>query len=290
MYRDVVDGADPTNPDVWPAFRAFVIERADEVAELLGTRQVQTNEVGRSAALFPALATLTALDGRPIGLVELGASAGLNLLLDRYRVDYVPSGGTGPDDSPVHLRCELRGTRRPPIDGPAPVIASRLGVDRLPVDVRDEAAVRWLRACIWPDVADRAERFDAAVSLARIDPPEIWTGDIVEQVEPAVDTVPDGVLPCLVSTWVLAYLKADHRRALQDQVESIARKRPIAYVTAEYEMTVPWLEPVVRRPSIDPGEVPTRLSLALWDGDRVEQLSLAWMHAHALWIEWLDER
>ncbi len=93
-----------------------------------------------------------------------------------------------------------------------------------------------------------------------------------------------------MSTWVLAYLRPEARAALHDRVESIARHRAIAYITAEYEMTVPWLGPVSRRPAIDTGEVPTRLGLALWDGPRVEQWSLAWMHAHALWIEWLDER
>jgi hypothetical protein len=280
---------DPASTDVWPVFRELVLSRADELSSMLATRHVQTNEVGRSAAILPALCALGLLDDRPIGLVELGASAGLNLLLDRYRIDYVPIGTVGPLDSPVHLECDLRGTRRPPLDRPAPRIVSRLGIDRSPVDVRDDDAVRWLRACIWPDIAVRAERLDAALGTARAKPPELWKGDLVDRVEDAVASVPADALPCLVSTWVLAYLSPDDRRELHARVEAIAARRPVAYITAEYEVTVPWLDPVGRRPGLDNGEVPTRLGLSLWDGHDAQHRNLAWMHAHARWLEWIDE-
>jgi hypothetical protein len=288
-YVDAVSGHDPAETDVWSAFRSLVVERADEIESMLSTRFVQTNEVGRSAAVVPALAALSGLDDRPIALIELGTSAGLNLLFDRYLIDYVPVGTTGPAGSPVHLHCELRGTRRPPWTESPLQVVSRLGVDRSPVDVHDDDAIRWLRACIWPDVSGRAERFDAAVELARRDPPELWKGDLVERIEEAVDTVPDDTLPCLMSTWVLAYLNAEQRTALHQRVEAIAARRPLAYVTAEYEVMVPWLGPVSRRPGLDNGEVPTRLGLAYWDHGRTVTRTLAWMHAHALWIEWLDE-
>ena len=109
-------GADP-----WPPFRELLLGRSAEVLERMATRSIQTNEVGRSAALLPALATvraeaLAAGDERPLALVELGPSAGLNLLLDRYAVTYRRGADVvatvGDPDSPVRLECEAAGPRR----------------------------------------------------------------------------------------------------------------------------------------------------------------------------------
>src|SRR5687767_7873946 len=72
-----------------PAFRAFCLERADVIRDLLATRRVQTNEVGRCAYLYPAFGVIARLaGGRPLGVIEVGASAGLNLLWDRYGYRY----------------------------------------------------------------------------------------------------------------------------------------------------------------------------------------------------------
>jgi hypothetical protein len=289
FYADAMSGLDPGNTQVWKSFRQLVLDRADEIETMMSTRSVQTNEVGRSAAIRPALAALAALDERPIGLIELGTSAGLNLLFDRYRIEYAPLGAVGPEDAPVQLHCELRGTRRLPLTDAGPVIVSRLGVDRSPVDVRDDDAIRWLRACIWPDASRRTERFDAAVALARQDPPQLWAGDLLDLLEEAVALVPEEAIACLVSTWVLAYLRLEQRKELHERVLAIAARRPLAYVTAEYEIIAPWLDRAARQPSHDSGELPTRLAVALWDHDRVETRDLAWMHAHGTWIEWLDE-
>jgi hypothetical protein len=288
-YDAVAAGADPAEIGVWPMFRSFVLDRADEVSDLLRTRKVQTNEVGRSAALGPAVTGVAAWFERPVALIEIGASAGLNLLFDRYCICYDPRGQLGPSDSPVQIECTLRGPRHPDWSRPPPEIVSRLGIDQSPVDVTDDDAVEWLRACVWPDVPGRTSRFDAAVSLARADPPTIWSGHALDLVTPAVEAVPDDVVPCLISTWVLAYLTPEERADLAAQVEALAQGRDLAYLTAEYEMTVPWLGPAPRRPTIVTSEIPTRLGAALWSGGRMEPRMLGWMHAHALWLEWLDE-
>ncbi|MEJ7585877.1 MAG: DUF2332 family protein, partial [Acidimicrobiales bacterium] len=74
--------------DPWPAFRAFCLDRRAELEAVIATRNTQTNEVGRSAALAPALELVHRATGRPLSLLEVGASAGLNLCLDRYRIEY----------------------------------------------------------------------------------------------------------------------------------------------------------------------------------------------------------
>jgi hypothetical protein len=289
IYRASVNGSDSTPTEAWEVFRAFTLDHADELDELLRTRQIQTNEVGRSAALIPALSVVAQRFDQPLALIEIGTSAGLNLLFDRYHIDYDPVGAVGPTDSPVRLRCAVRGTRRPPVLDGAPELVWRVGIDRSPVDVRDADATRWLRACIWPDTSGRADRFEAAVALARTDPPELWEGDALGLIEEAVAAVPDGAVPCLLSTWVLAYLNGRERAELHRLVGAIGHRRRLAYATAEYEVMVPWLSPASRRPAITGGELPTRLGLGLWDCGPVEERSLGWMHAHASWLEWLDD-
>ncbi|HWP65341.1 MAG TPA: DUF2332 family protein, partial [Candidatus Limnocylindria bacterium] len=74
--------------DPWPPFRAVLETRFDEIAHLLRTRRTQTNEVGRASALLPALGVIARRAGRPLALIEIGPSAGLNLLLDRFAYDY----------------------------------------------------------------------------------------------------------------------------------------------------------------------------------------------------------
>jgi hypothetical protein len=109
------------------------------------------------AAFYPALSDAP-LDiqqhggERPLALVEVGASAGLNLLWDRYHYDYGEQS-CGDPASPVQLHCALRGPSRPPLPQHMSDIASRIGLDLHPIDVHDEAEALWLRALIWPGAA-----------------------------------------------------------------------------------------------------------------------------------------
>jgi hypothetical protein len=296
-YAAVVDGADPAATDVWPVFQAMVDERADELDHMLRTREVQTNEVGRSAAIAAGLAALPAHTADRFGvglerlaLVELGASGGLNLCFDRYRIDYGPGTvATGPVDSTVTIDCELRGTRQPPVDRPLPDIAQRVGLDRRPIDITADDDVRWLRACIWPGLQARRARLDAAIDLARHDPPEIRRGDLVDDLDALLDTIDADLPVCLISTWVFAYVTPPRRLELQARLEAAATRRPILLLTAEYEVTPPWVGPAPRRPTIATGDLPTRLALTIWQPEPWS-VSLAWMHAHGWWLEWLDDR
>ena len=121
--------------------------------------------------------------------MEVGASAGLCLLPDRYAYDY---GGTilGDPASPVRLSCEPRG----PVLIPAtpPEVVWRRGIDLAPVDLGDPDAVRWLESCVWPDQPQRLARLRAAVEVARADPPLVLQGDLLDQVGPVVAQAPAG--------------------------------------------------------------------------------------------------
>src|SRR5882724_8290734 len=122
--------------------RAFVKRRGREVRAVMRARRTQTNEVGRCAVL------LAALPPGPLALVEVGSSAGLCLLLDRFHYE-LGAARLGPASSPVHLRCAVAGPA--PLPSELPTIAWRRGLDLQPVDVRDAEAAAWLLACVWAD-------------------------------------------------------------------------------------------------------------------------------------------
>src|SRR6185295_6565278 len=119
-------------PDPWPRFAEVVHERKDVLARFADEQQIQTNEVQRSWALLPAFLSLAG--ERPLDLVELGPSAGLNLLWDRYAYRY-PAGSWGEPDAALVLEGRA-------VDGPPaallerrPEVRGRIGIDRSPVDV-----------------------------------------------------------------------------------------------------------------------------------------------------------
>ena len=210
-----------TNTDRAPAlFRDLCLSQRNEIAAILASRHTQTNEPGRAALLAVGLAAAIELVGEPIGLLDAGCSAGLNLLIDRYRLDYGLSGAVGPIDSPVTINCELR--RAAPVPTRLPAIAARLGIDRAPVDIASADDARWLLACVWPDTG-RLARTAAAMDLARLYPPTVVAGDMVTDLDAAIDTFDPRLAIVVVTTSACGYLSAGQRRALLGTLERRAR-------------------------------------------------------------------
>jgi hypothetical protein len=158
----------------YPYFRSFVLEHEKEIDGIITTRFVQTNEAGRCAILVPAFELVARqAKNRPLALIEIGSSAGLTLLWDRYHYEYSESLQCGNPNSPVQIECLLRGEKRPPVPNRFPEIASRLGVEINPIDLNDPENVQWLRALVWPEHQKRAHQLKLAIQVARQNPPQI---------------------------------------------------------------------------------------------------------------------
>jgi hypothetical protein len=142
-------------PDIGE-LRALVGGSAADLTRVIMARRTQTNEPARCAVLLPALAQLP----QPLALVEVGASAGLTLLFDRYSYDYAGHFLAGADPDAPTLRCEPRGPV--PLPSRLPRIAWRAGLDLNPLDVTNDDDVRWLTCLVWPGESDRAQRLAAA--------------------------------------------------------------------------------------------------------------------------------
>jgi hypothetical protein len=285
--------AAPPGRDLVADFKDFVMVHRGELLALIAVRSTQTNEVGRCTALLPALGTIAAgyPDGQPLRLLDLGTSAGLNLLFDSYAYTYRQrSDGTtleaGRRGGPVHLECAVRGElgHLPPLLFPP--IAGRTGIDAHPIDPTSDDGADWLLACLWPDNLPRFARLRGALSTARTtdDPPTVYRGDIIEDLPGVVEGIAtDGPL-VVFHSWVAAYLSPERQGQLVETVRQLSQARPLHYLYAEAPIETPGLP---TPPSPAPGST-SHLATALVHvpPDGSPPVRLADMHHHGKWLQW----
>jgi hypothetical protein len=283
---DTLDGA-------FEAFRELCRTRRADIAALVTTRVTQTNEVGRCRLYLPALA-LIADDVGPLSLVDVGASAGLNLFLDRYHYTYVPRRAvgaireTGPA-SKVTLTCELRGEGRPTFLA-VPTVTGRLGIDRSPIDLGDGNDRNWLRACVWPEQTERFHRLDAAIDIALSSPAEIRAGDATVHLDEAITTARQSGHPVVMNSWVLNYLTADERRSYVAELDRLGAGTELSWVFAESPRLcgdLPW--PTGAEPTTSRWPDLTVLMLVTWRRGVRSVRHLADGHPHGEWLHWVDQ-
>ena len=268
----------PLDTDPFPAFERLCVERQEQIREIVATRFVQTNEVGRCALFLPALG-LVADEHGPLSLVDVGTSAGLNLQLDHYRYRYSPGGTVGGQEL-VTLECGTRGAV--PVPTELPEITGRIGIDQHPVDLTHPDEARWLMACVWPDQADRFERIRAAIILAQHSPTDIRQADAITGLWSAVFDAADTGHPVVMNSWVLNYLTEPQRRAYLAEIDSIGRRIDLSWVYAES----PALCAGIPFPRQLEHDHLTALMLAHWrNGVRtIDHLGVA--HPHGYWLHW----
>ena len=263
-----------TNPrpreQAYPAFRRFCLEHADEIVRLVTTYGVQNNEVGRCADLLLAFERVAQLGGgRPLAMLELGPSAGLNMLWDRYGYDYEGQGYVGDRASPVQLHCQPLGDVPLPLPEAIPVVAWRMGIDLNPISVHDEEAVRWLRALIWPEHRDRAQRIEAAILMARQYPLPIVAGDAVDRLPEVLAQIPDETTLCIYHSYALNQAPQPVRARIFAQIANFAQTRELFRVAEEWYEEMPQAE----------------LELFWYRGSAIQREKLAECESHGRWIK-----
>jgi hypothetical protein len=198
----------------WQALRRVLAGQGDQVRGWLA-RPPQTNEPGRGAALIGGMRYLAAQSALPIRLVEIGASAGLNLRADRFCVAG-ESGSYGDPASPVVLRGGWRGESPPAAHVE---VISRTGGDTDPIDPVSADGALTLTAYVWPDQRNRLERLRGALDLAAALPVDLrW--------EPASATLArtslaEGSWTVLWHSVMRQYLAPDQRAALASRVSEL---------------------------------------------------------------------
>jgi hypothetical protein len=233
-YYPSLSGAAAADPgDAGPALLDFCRVYRDELAELIGTRLVQTNVVRRAAGLRVALWAVRRRCARPVHLIEVGASAGIHLHVDRYR--YVVGGRTfGPRDAGVTIDTDWRGTGPPPDLDDVPPIASRIGVDLRPVPVTDPGERLWLRALVWPENQDEAALLAAALESVAADPPAMVAGDAIEVCPVLGQRLPPGEPRVVFHAATRMHVPETRRAVFDEAIDSVGEGGPLYHA---------WLEP-----------------------------------------------
>jgi hypothetical protein len=262
-----------------------LVRMTESVVAIAVRRQTRTDETGRCAVLYPAIAEAARRVGADaVGLIDVGCSAGLNLNVDRVGITYSNGQSLGDPSSPVQLSCSIVGDRPIPTRA-MPEVVARVGVDLDPVDLTDADDARWLRACLWPDQPERVARLEAEIALATTAPPLLLQGDPVEMLPDAFARVAADALPVVTTTWSLSHFPLESRLRFLRRLDEAAASRTVAWVSAEGVGVAP--------------AIPTRgdrrasghsiVGLAAFDRSalRAEAIGRCWSQGR--WLAWLAD-
>lgn len=227
----------------------------------------QTNEAGRSGPLMLGMMAVTRAFGHPIELLEIGSSAGLNLLIDRFAFDL---GGVrvGPRESTIAMVPEWRGS---PPDRASPRFASIRGVDVSPIDATDPTQAARLRSYVWAEKPERLARIDAAIAMLRERPVRLEQGDAADWVEARLEEPQaQDMTRVLMHSVVWQYLGTDRQRRI-----AAAMRAAGARATSSRSLAWVRMEP-------DRDLARHEIWVETWPGGAAHRIGLA--HAHGAWI------
>jgi hypothetical protein len=262
-------GGDSNCDDLWPRFRAVVQLHQGVLRELV-ERAVQTNEVGRCAALLGGFLEVARETALPLRLLEVGTAGGLVLRWDQYRYE-AGKEGWGDSDSTVHI-AGVFGAAHPRFDVLAKVVERR-GCDALPIDPGTEEGRLTLQSYVWPDQVDRFRQLAAAIDVARRVSAHVDQGNAPDWVESALAHGVPGVATVVYHSIAWQYLSNADRghfeRVMAVAAEAATPKKPLA-----------WLR-------FEPGGNLAEVRLQLWPGGKDRLLARSGFHGRP--VQWLGQ-
>ena len=254
-----------------PELERLVASHGPAIARVMRNRTTQTNEPARCAVVLPLLARLP----QPLALIEVGASAGLCLLPDRYGYDYgrvrlhpAESGAAAPI-----FPC--RANDATPLPGALPDVVWRAGLDLNPLSVSALDDMAWLETLVWPEQQERLIRLRAAIETARRDPPRVVQGNLLSDLRQLAAAAPPGAQLVIFHTAVLAYIGSQSDR---DAFADLVRDIDAVWISNEMPGTFPGM--AAKAPRHDGA---AKFLLAV-NGEPV-----AWTGPHGQSIDWFAD-
>lgn len=230
FYPSVVEEVKREN-NPFPFFKDFCMVNAEKIRFIMENRLVQTNEVRRCAYLYPVFCYIYEQTNKPLSLIEIGTSAGLQLLWDHYSYSYGSDHIYGNQDSLVHLTSKVReGEISHHLLSQTPPVNDRVGIDLHVSDLTNEEDYLWLKALIWPEHKERLKNFEDAANQLRLTPPKLIEGDGVALLSELVEDITEDSTICIFHTHVANQMPVEVKNELIKKVNEIGSCREIFHI------------------------------------------------------------
>lgn len=210
-------------------FQDFCQKYRHEIIEILATKSVQTNEVGRCAYLYPIFSFIYEQVQTPLACIEIGTSAGLQLLWDQYRYDYGTGSYFGNKASDVTISAEIKAAKLPALYEQIPV-EERIGIDLNINDLTVEEDLQWLLALIWPEHHSRRNIFQHAAKYVQKASLTLVEGDGVDLLPELAERIAENATICVFHTHVANQIPEEKKHMLMERVREIGLSRNIFHI------------------------------------------------------------
>lgn len=217
-------------PNFFYSFKDFSSTYEDDIISIMKNKLVQTNEVRRCAYLYPIFCWIYTKIKKPLSLIEIGTSAGLQLLWDQLSYSYGNEKVYGNEHSHVHLTSEIRGKYAPCLLQDSPPVISKVGVDLQVSDLNDEEDLLWLKALIWPEHRERRELLEKAAECLQENPVTLIEGDGVALLPDIVQSTPKNSALCIFHTHVANQMPEENKVQLENHIRTIGRYRDVFHI------------------------------------------------------------
>lgn len=229
FYPSVTDNPLPVE-EAFASFKDFCLHHRDEIIGLLQSKLVQTNEIRRCTYLYPSFCYIYNKVRQPLSLIEIGTSAGLQLLWDKYSYSYGTEDTYGDPNSSVHLTAELKNGHIPSLSYKAPPISSKVGIDLNVINLADQDDLLWMKSLIWSEHKERLELLEKAARLFNTHSVNLVEGDGVSLLPTFVEQVPTDSILCIFHTHVANQMPEAEKWRLMDNVRAVGARRDVFHL------------------------------------------------------------
>ncbi|MGO4109857.1 DUF2332 domain-containing protein [Paenibacillus sp. YAF4_2] len=211
-------------------FRLFCKQYENEIIPILENKLVQTNEVRRCAYLYPSFCYIHSLTRKPLSLIEIGTSAGLQLLWDKYSYSYNSSPVYGNEHTSLIITSEIRGDNQPFLFEKSPPVTSRVGIDLHVNNLNHAEDYLWLKALIWPEHKERIAYFQAAAKCLTRYQVELLEGNGVELLPHMISNISDDSTICIFHTHVANQIPLEEKIRLCEYIKALGKQRDVFHL------------------------------------------------------------
>ncbi|KAB2334459.1 DUF2332 domain-containing protein [Cytobacillus depressus] len=212
------------------SFKDFCFQYQNEIISILQSKLVQTNEVRRCAYLYPVFSLIYEKTKKPLALIEIGTSAGLQLLWDKYSYSYGTDEIFGNKSSALNITSEIIGENMPFLASTPPPVSKRMGLDLNTIDLNDEEETLWMKSLIWPEHKERLQMFEQAASYIKKIPVQLVEGDGIGLLRDCVNMMPSDSTVCIFHTHVANQMPLEAKKILLNMIQSIGKERDVFHI------------------------------------------------------------